>query len=77
MWNYFVNTLRIYRWSAWIYHHGPGDLQSPLTDSEFDRIEAALGLPKELGHAVVLTEAEQSQAISWAMNHAPQATTHD
>ena len=63
-----VRMLAIYRAAAWLYHHGPEGLQSPLTDVEFDGIEMALLMPKTLGHAVQLTDESGALVVAAVRN---------
>lgn len=61
-----VRLLEMYRSAAWLYHHGPADIESPMSDALFDEVERMLGMPKALGHTIQLTDAEQQRAIAWA-----------
>lgn len=58
----------VYRYASWLYYHGPNGIgsESPLTDAEYDSLQAALGFDKPTAHTITLTADEQQAALMWA-----------
>ena len=60
-----------YRYSCYLYYHGPQtpQMQSPLTDAEFDELQVQLGKSKTKAFTITLTENEILHVEEIMRNH--------